>query len=67
MTRKQQLVLTSEGSEELKQCRRLLERRDSMPWSNARVVHWALVSLKSELEVIDKAQALQAKETEDGR
>ena len=60
-----QIFLTGEGVAVLEQCRRLLERRDGgVPWSNARVVHAALVQLKRALEF--KPDITFTKEKADG-
>ena len=60
--KRKQVYLNAEGSEVLQQCRDKLEERDKMAWSDARVLHRALNGLKEDLDVIAKAQALQAKE-----
>ena len=55
-----QVFISGEGVAVLEKCRDKLETRDSMKWSNARVVQWALVTL---LDKIDFAKAEQTKET----
>ena len=61
--RPQSVVITEAGSQLLRECRQLLEERDGLPWSNARVVHFALVNLKKHLQ---ETTAAPPKETAHG-